>query len=186
MIELVAFLAVPVVLIEMALVLALYLKVPLRQWLIPTIVLLIVWLLLPPHWFSSVIVLVLALAVIASHFYVVAKTRRRGLPVGPANNPHDKVESTEPVTPFPAINQGAGNEANYQELDQAKGEEEREGYDRASHPTKRASSKRRKKQKGRKGAGATQKPVSTSDLPTADKPTIEEYLKGPSNFFDDE
>lgn len=186
MVELIAFLAVPVVLIEMTLVLALYLKVPLRQWLIPTIVLLVVWLLLPPHWFSSVIVVVLSLAVIASHFYVVAKTRRKGLPVSPANNPYEKDESTEPVTPFPAINQSEGNAANYQELDQAKGEQEREGYDRAGHPTKRASSKRRKKQKGRKGSGSSEKPVSTSDLPTADKPTIEEYLKGPSNFFDDE
>jgi len=181
MLELITFAAVPVALIEMALVLAFYLKVSARQWALPSIILLVVWILLPPHWFSSLMVVLLSFAVLGSHFYVAMKTRRRGLPVAAPKRSSEEGAGDGPIMPFPAINQGPGNKANYQGVDQ--GETEREGYDRYGHPTKKPGTKRRKKK--RKQKNGQESKVSTADLPTADKPTIEEYLKPRSDFFDD-
>lgn len=191
MIELIFFSSAIVAILFNMVILAAVLRVPLARVALSTAFFAVVFFFLPPHWFSGLIVTVGAVASILSNWYVATRNRSLNflekLSVKRSGKEQDKAEEGEgPITPFPAINQGSGSAAPYSEL--GEDDKERTGYARAGHPTKRAGSKRAKK-KGRtkvgKGDASDDKLVSTSDLPTAEKPTIEEYLKPKSNFFDE-
>jgi len=190
MIELVFFSSAVVAIILNLVVLAIVLRMPGRRVALTTVFFVVVFFFLPPHWFSGLIVTLGALGSILSNWYVSTRNRslnfREKLSVKKAGPEATETNEEGPISPFPAMNQGPGSAAAYSEM--GDDDDERTGYDRAGHPTKRPSSKRAKK-KSRKKPGSTgkseEKLVSTSDLPTAEKPTIEEYLKPKSNFFDD-
>ncbi|WP_372997220.1 hypothetical protein [Marinobacter sp.] len=191
MIELVFFSSAVIAIILNLAILSIVLRVPARRVALSTVFFLVVFFFLPPHWFSGLIVTLGAIGSILSHWYVSTRNRslnfREKLSVKKATAEKGEITEDEgPISPFPAMNQGPGSAAAYSEM--GDDEEERSGYDRAGHPTKRPSSKRSKKKSRKKtGAGGKSKErlVSTSDLPTAEKPTIEEYLKPKSNFFND-
>ena len=194
MVELIFFSSAIVAIILNLITLAAVLRVPAARVAVSTIFFLVVFFFLPPHWFSGLIVTLGAMASILSHWFVATRNRslnfRAKLSVRRVGKEQPKeaagIEPEGPIIPFPAMNQGPGSAATYSEM--GDDDQERTGYDRSEHPTKKANSKRSKKKGRKKGAAvgsSDEKLVSTSDLPTAEKPTIEEYLKPKSNFFDD-
>lgn len=163
--------------------LSLVLKIRFRQWALSTAVLFVLVLILPPAGFSSVIVILMAAASCFSNWWVKRQTTPALLTVRRGTEMQENPEKTE-VTPFPAI-QSDQPANDYEGMGQADDDDD-PAFDRGKHSTKRAGSKRVKK-KGLKGKGkASCRPTSTSDIPTAEKPTIEEYLRPREDFFNDD
>jgi hypothetical protein len=166
-----------------ALFLVLVVKIRARQWALSTAVLLVLVLILPPAGFSSVIIILMAVASCFSHWWVRQQTAPALLTVRRGTDMQENPGKTE-VTPFPAMQ--SGPPANDYEGMGRPDDDDDPAFDRGKHSTKRAGSKRVKK-KGHKGKGKTAyRPTSTSDLPTAEKPTIEEYLRPREDFFNDD
>lgn len=171
-----------VALVSHTVFLALWLRVPVRRWVVSTVILLVALSLLPPAGFSSVLVSLLAIGSCASNWFVLRQTSKSLLTVSRTTQQGVDTGHGE-ITPFPAIQNG--QPANdYEGL--ARSDDDAEvTYSREGHSTKRPSSKRTRK-KGRKGKQKrTGSGFSTSDLPPAEKPTIEEYLRPREDFFND-
>jgi hypothetical protein len=180
MTDLILFIALVVVIFAHALYLSLVLRTKPRQWVTSTLGLLAMTVLLPPAGFSSVMIMVVAMASCASHWWVLRQTRPALLKVRKAGSEAPDPDRKE-IMPFPAMQ--SGQPANdYEGLGKEDSDDDA-AYDRVAHPTKKAGSKRAKKK--RKKASAGRQAVSTADIPTADKPTIEEYLRPRDDFFND-
>ncbi len=169
------------VIVAQALVLALVLRKKAKAWISSTAILTVLFLILPPAAFSSILVAIAGLGVVLSHWWVQNETSKRSLLMRAPNREaeSDQDESGE-ITPFPVMPRTASDH------DQAAQPPEDEvTFDRKVHPTKKAGSKRPRKKKNK--ARNDNKPetiLSNADIPTADKPSIEEYLKPRSDFFD--
>lgn len=181
MLDVVFFNSALVMIASQAVFLAGWLRVKARSWLITTAVLSAALFALPPSWFSSAIVMAAAVAMIFSHWFVLRQASRGLLTVErqPGCEDEDKQETGE-ITPFPAIHQPDNAPENDYE---GVGGEDEVTFDRGVHPTKKAGSKRKKKSTRKKAR--PQQGSSTADIPTADKPSIEEYLKPRDDFFND-
>lgn len=186
MLDVVLFNGALVMILSQAIFLAGWLRVKLKYWLITTAVLVVALFVLPPSWFSSAIVMAAAVAMILSHWFVLSQSSRGLLQVERQSHEQeaeqaDKKQETGEITPFPAMNQpDKAPENDYEGV----GQEEDATFDRGAHPTKKAGSKRKKKASKKK----THAPQTgtTADIPTADKPSIEEYLKPRDDFFNDD
>lgn len=184
MLELICFTLALAALIAHPVFLGLWLKLPARRWALSTVILVVAFALLPPHWFSSVIVVAAAFGSCLSHLWVLRRLNRSSLPVGKQMGMPEPDKGGE-ISPFPVMTNEKPAESD-PDRDALAQDNDYAEYDRAKHPTKRPSSKRARSKKGRKkGKQGGAAPASTADIPTADKPTIEEYLKPRDNFFND-